>query len=309
MMKFSTRTLVRCALAAVLVSMTATDSSAAISVNGTIGDWGSTGVFTNDSWLNGLDGSEAGFNYKFHNDDLAGNAGNGVFLGPNFGGQNYDAEFLGVGSDATKLYIVIVTGQRPDNGATNFSPGDIRIVTSTAVFGIEVGGGGTAGKTFAINNSTGYTDTSYNGTLNGSSFTGGVATDTTSHLAGTLWKNGNWTSDPLSSGPPVGEHGAPNFDGNEPVQLQFTGGIAAGAATSFIYNTAAGTEHAVIELAIDLNLFSGIINQIQWAPGCGNDFVYVNNLGIHSPEPATLVMGLLGVAGVAGLRRFRRQDA
>jgi hypothetical protein len=69
-------------------------------------------------------------------------------------------------------------------------------------------------------------------------------------------------------------------------------------------------QHAVIELSIDLGAFVGAISidEIQWAPACGNDFVYVQP-NIHAPEPATFVMGLLGAIGVAGLRRQRRRAA
>jgi hypothetical protein len=198
-----------------------------------------------------------------------------------------------------------VTGQRRDNGLQRFSPGDIRFGTSKGIFGLEVGGGqgGTAG-TSVVENNAGSTYT-----LNSSGFTT-VHTASTpgavnvEHRAGSLWKTAasDWILDPINGG-------TPPKNGNEPVQMQFVGGTYAGTADYiYLFDGTLGS-HAVIELSISLNAFSGaIINEIQWAPSCGNDFVYIENAGISTPEPATLAMGLFGIVGVAGLRRFRRTE-
>ena len=124
--------------------------ASAITVDGDLSDWG---IVVQD----GGDMPLGGTNYGGLRTDLAGHmiedtndAKNNYFLGPNSGGQNYDGEFMGVGVFDSKLYLSIMTGQRPDNGFDNYgrglySPGDIRIETSLGVFALEVGGGSVDG--------------------------------------------------------------------------------------------------------------------------------------------------------------------
>lgn len=299
---------VRRCVAGLLLLFGGTVANAGFVADGSLADWGSNNSWTTDTWTAGLTGTGSGFTYAYFNDDLIGNQGHSATLGPNAGGQDYDAEFMGIAKIGNKLAIVIVTGQRADNGASYFSPGDIRIETSNGIYGIEVGGGkgglgqtqvvyGDAGSTYVVD-SNGYAISPY---LN--------ASHPADHTAGTLWKDATWINDPIST--PTGSTGPPNFYGQNPVQ-QFTGGthIALGDATDYKYiMDSTHGQHAVIELSIDLNALGlTTITEIQWAPACGNDFVYVQP-NIHTPEPASFVLGLLGVAGAAGLRRQRRQVA
>ena len=60
--------------------------------------------------------------HEFRIDKVTDNAGDGGYLGPYYGGQNYDGEFLAASFDGVKLSIVVVTGQRPDNGFSRFAP-------------------------------------------------------------------------------------------------------------------------------------------------------------------------------------------
>src|SRR3569623_1045999 len=95
------------------------------------------------------DGNESNFYHLnlssgllgYHRDDQSDSAGDGGYLGPHYGGQNYDAEFMGVALQDSMLYVAIVTGQRPDKGLERYSPGAILIVTSNGLVGIAVGGG------------------------------------------------------------------------------------------------------------------------------------------------------------------------
>jgi len=248
-------------------------------------------------------------------------------VGPNLGGQNYDAEFIGVCVENGALKIVIVSGQRRDNIVSNpatasastllkektqrFSPGDIRIETATGVYGVEVGGG--VGGTGSASVNLGDAGTTYNVLSNG--FTN-AATPTlahgANHTAGSIWKNAQWIADPIDSTTSTHLAGSPGFYGNEPVQQMTNlagGGILAGFASNYIFKMDSTLgEHSVIELSIDLEVFgTNVINLVQWAPSCGNDFVFVNT-AVHSPELTSFVMGALGIVGVAGLKRIRRDD-
>ncbi len=74
-------------------------------------------------------------------EDTSDSAGDNGFVGPNYGGQNYDVEFLGVKQQGSRIYLAMVSGLRPDNGFERFGPGDIRLVVNGVTYGIEVGGG------------------------------------------------------------------------------------------------------------------------------------------------------------------------
>src|SRR4029453_90016 len=62
-------------------------------------------------------------------------------LGPHRGGQNFDSEAMGIAFQNSTLFVLIVSGQRPDNGFPRYDPGDLRIVTNLSTYGMEMGGG------------------------------------------------------------------------------------------------------------------------------------------------------------------------
>lgn len=274
-----------------------------ITVDGLVSDWGisvgdgnnsNSGIGSNFSnpWVSGTVLNQTFFFAKEDQNDLWGDSG---YLGPNYGGQNYDVEFMGLAFDATKLYLTIVTGQRPDNGLMRFSPGDIRIVAKTgktgsvlSVYGIEVGGGigggagglltgGGLGSTYRLN-SSGYT----------------IEHTDSSRAVGSIWKDPNWLLDPIP----------PKTD----VQLaNDNSGTQVGTA-DFVYtrNADATAQHSVIELSVDRSLFAGAgALDIYWAPSCGNDVLEINDdLPTRVPEPGTLAA--LGI-GLMALRFARRR--
>lgn len=306
-----------CALAALLFAAATSPANGGVTVDGNLSEWGVTNASAS-SWS--IAGSNSGlpvfgtavgsgFSFSYMREDITDIVSDSEPLGPNSGGQRYDAEFMGVGNDGANLVIAIVTGQRRDNGFTRFSPGDIRIATNQGVFGIEVGGGAGTSTANGASVVEGVAGSGSTYALNSSGFTTGHTASSgpasTEHRAGTMWKttSSDWILDPINGG-------TPPRNGLEPVQMQFTGGTYAGTA-DYIYrfDSVLGA-HAVIELSIALSSFNNaIINSIQWAPSCGNDFVYLDNQAIQTPEPATLAMGLLGVAGIGALRRFRRTAA
>ena len=316
---------------AFIIFTCASQALAGFDIDGNLDDWGvdvktgpTTGSMTDFSGVS----SKSSVLYK-HIEDTRDNAGHSVYLGPQAGGQDYDAEFMGVGMDETNLYMAILTGQRPDNETANYSPGDIRITTmidatgATREFGIEVGGGlngvsddgnliqaGVNGTFYNIIQSTGHTNS---------------ATEDTNKVAGGLYltpDDDDWVIAPSYTQPATTQ-----------LQLNLSGGDLLGMAdyvftrnsdtdlhgediNSAIY-TGMSNQHSVIELAIAGSLFGLVeneyISKIEWRPGCGNDELFVTMAPpTHPfsvvPEPTSLVIwGLLAMgAGICRARRRRR---
>jgi hypothetical protein len=260
-------------------------------IDGNVADWGITVGDGNSS--NFSNPAVAGviklYTASEDNSDIAGDSG---FLGPHFGGQNYDVEFMGVAIDSASLYIAIVTGQRPDNGFARFSPGDIRIVANNgAVYGVEVGGG-EGGATLAglLTEDAGTQGSTY--ALNANGFTVGYADS--ARAVGSIWKDPSWLLDPIAS--------------EAEVQMN-TGGTQVGTA-NFVYtrNADPTTQHSVIELSIDRSIFVGASElNIYWAPSCNNDVLWIkDDLPARVPEPGTLGTLAAGLLALQWVRRRRR---
>lgn len=281
-----------------------------ITVDGNLADWGVTVVDSDPSG-----GDDTASNMNEYTDPLGigligfmaedtNDLDNNYQVGPDWGGQNYDAEFLAVASDGTNLFMAIVSGQRPDNGATLYAPGDIRIETNAGVFGIEVGGGA-----YGPGDSGNHIEESDAGTtyaLSGNGYTDSVNFSIL-QLAGSVWQDATWQLDPIG----------PGF---EAVQ-QITGGTYAGLAdyyfsrNEYATSTAAwGGQHSIIELSVPLSVFGtqNILNDIYWRPSCGNDELHVEIGGFTItqvvPLPAGFLPGMIVLAafGMAGVIRRRR---
>ena len=324
---------------------TSTPARAGVIVDGNLADWGITTPLsdvtsnsaattrwngfglTNGSSGTGMNGS---FQFQYMLEDTRDNS-NSYWVGPNSGGQNYDAEFLGVGTDNTRLVIAIISGQRPDNGENNFSPGDIIIETDQGFYAIEVGGGygydsggpvgaiteGAGGSTYALT-SNGHTK----GVVNSDGTTGGTVTDGSGdplqvplfgggtadlainslQKAGTVWRDPTLIVDPISNPTSV-------------VQ-QLSGGQLVGTADYHYSLDASNNQHSVIEVAIPYWMLSGLtIESVEWAPSCGNDLLKVTpNTPIPTttqpiPEPSTLALLGMGGLGIIGWRRKRKMVA
>jgi hypothetical protein len=242
-------------------------------------------------------GTTLGTTFFFAREDQNDHWGDSGFLGPNYGGQNYDAEFMGLAFDANRLYLAIVTGQRPDNGFMRFSPGDIRIVAKETkdgpvrnVFGIEVGGGrgGAAGLGVLTEGGSGSTYT-----LNSSGYT--VGHEASARAVGSVWRDANWLLDPI----------APSTE----VQLDSAASGTQVGMADFVYtrNGDATAQHAVIELSLDRSIFAGAgALDIYWAPSCGNDVLEINDdLPAQVSAPGTLAALGLGFLAIRLVRRRR----
>ncbi|MGE3314960.1 MAG: PEP-CTERM sorting domain-containing protein [Planctomycetaceae bacterium] len=289
-------------LTALIYGILATAADAAIVVNGSLSDWGVT-VADNDASAWGVGAGTGtrtfgGVTYFYHQEDQSDTSGDGFLLGPNHGGQNYDAEFIGWGWDNGHIVVGISTGQRPDNGSDKFGPGDIRIRTTIGDFGVEVGGSGTPGSPAATSFITeGALGSRYQ--LNSNGYTTGVTNSDAvgaraQQAAGSVWFNPTWIMDPIA--PPT------------PVQIAYTGGTYIGLADYHYTRNAFGLQHAIIEVSIPVWMFGTLdILGIEWSPSCGNDVVSAGGLvTLHNPEPSSIALVLMAGVSVVAYRRRNR---
>jgi hypothetical protein len=309
--------------------------AAAMSVDGSMSDWGvnvvdtpATGGCSNTNSTNASichitdfsavpgtgvgnflsgGGRLLGFSVQDANDtsNAYGNAAG--LLSPYFGGQNFDAEFIGAAQQNGKLYVAIVTGQRPDNGTADWQPGDLRMQINslggphpaTGTYGIELGGGAATGSSSAKITAPGGAGSTYTDDANGFS-SGRVAT---AWNTGDILKNATFVTHP--SNLPLS------------ADTQLSGGDAPTLAVTALYETLNSyqLQHNIIEMEIDLStLLSNNPNDwpnftldLQWGPGCGNDLILTNlQLAANDiPAPASLALFGLGILGLGILRRRR----
>lgn len=205
-------------------------------------------------------------------------------VSPFSAGQDYDAEALAVSVVGSDLYIAIATGQRPDNGVSNFAPGDICISKGTKVWGIEVGGGS---QTLASEVVDGDQGTTYRLASNGDTKS---LRQLPNQKAGSIWDGGTW------------RYGIVSPD-NVTTQLA-TGGSDGGSylgTSDYVYRfDSAFGQHAFIELRIPnyQQLFGNDLQNatIRWAPVFGNDQLDLSVVLSSGqplgpvPEPASLLI-------------------
>lgn len=269
-----------CALCvAFAASVASTVSATPLVVDGGTADWGPIVADNNASIFAFLGGIGLVGSMVEDSDDLADDGG---IVGPNQGGQNYDAEAMAIAVQGGTLYGLIVSGQRPDNGIDRFGPGDILIQTTGNSYAIEVGGGA-GGGAFANSVNEGSGGSKYS--LFGNGFTDQHAAVGAAQVAGSIWKNPGLLLDPI---PPEG-----------PTQIDPSGpGTLIGTADYVFTRDAFTAQHSVIEFSLPLSLFNGEnIVSAAWRPACGNDELMV------VPEPSTVA--ILALLGLVSARRKR----
>ena len=264
-------------LVALGIAIVCSYSQASITVDGNLSDWGIT------LGSNGHFSYAAAYGYTYPGNPTQGKQGtatiggntvaydledsndnsNNYQVGPLYGGQNYDAEVLVATVVGSNLYIGIASGQRPDNGAQYYCPGDICLTKGGTTWGIEVGGGPGSTTTPSPPQITGgQSGTTY--TLNSSGYTLSSKQLPTQE-AGLIWEGGTWANGIAGSGL---------------IDTQYLGGgtlLAQLGPTNYIYNFANSLDqHAIIELCIPdyQDVFGNDLvgATISWAPACGNDF-------------------------------------
>ena len=287
-----------------LLLLAAVAAAAPIDVHdGTLADWG---VLVQDDNLSNINsygladwvaaGGAAGAFLGADRED-SNDLSNSYYLGPNWGGQNYDAELLVAAIQGGKLHVAISTGQRPDNGFRYYSPGDLRIeMNDGTAFAVEVGGGagggaggaittGADGSTYLLS-SGGYTTGHVS---SGSQFAGKI-------YSGTSASGGNWIFDPISPKGPV------QIDPDNP-------GTFVGVADYEFSRNSFTSQHSILEFGINLSLFGGDvsgIDSIHWRPSCGNDEVNLSLQINPVPEPGSFLLLAPAAVVVFVLRRRRK---
>ena len=253
-----------------IAGLVAASATAAITVDGNLSDWGIS-ISDNNVHDYSVFSPTIGLVNSFE-EDQDDTAGHSFLLGPNYGGQDYDAELLAVAYQNNTLYIGLSTGQRPDNGFAYFGPGDIRIETSGGTYWLEVGGGPGGGSGSLI--TAGAVGSTY--TLNSNGETQSYSDAALLQVAGSVWKDVTTILDPIV---PQG-----------PTQFAINGGSTLAGTASYAYSrNSLTTQHAFIEAGLDVSMFNGeMIQSVHWRPACGNDEVDVTVNIV--PEPITMLL-------------------
>lgn len=298
---------------AVSAALAAPVPVANITINGGLSDWGV--VLANNNASNIMPNTVAPGSSSPHcsgtlnsswacentNDNATTFDANGGFIGPEWGGQDYDVEFLGAargsGANANKLFIGIASGLRPDNGSRLYAPGDLFLKINGVAYVIETGGGtGHAGGVPLGAETQGAAGAFYN--LDGNGYTAS-RTSLADQTVGSIWRVDQGTAYQTAWA-------------TQATQWQkVAGAVSLGTAT--VYSTLDSLsgnqdQHAVIEMGMDLGLFGvgnqlTTIDELRWGPSCYNDVLAVDGTVLAVPEPATLPMVGLGLLAFAGLRR------
>lgn len=293
-----------CALA-MSVAWSAPIPTSGITVDGNLAEWGVTLANNNGSNLAhtlGANDASPGCtsqNAFFRCEDTNDNSNN-YQVTPYWGGQDYDVEFLGMAQHNNTLFFGIATGQRPDNGAALYSPGDLFLTVNGVQYVIEMGGG-IAGAVGGSAQTQGAAGSLFN--INASGSTTGTMT-LADQAAGSVWRVNQGTT--LNGIGALGSTHAVQFDAT-------TGQTALGMAQLYAtLNTASANQHAVWEVALDLSLFNLTSGQAfsvvdaHWGPSCYNDVLSIGGEGRAVPEPATLVLLGAGLLGLGSLHRRRQ---
>jgi hypothetical protein len=248
----------------------------AIAINGKLDDWGVKRKGNVNDWspnpaLNLIEG----IHYKVEDQ----NGGLGVYLGPGYGGQAYDAEAMYAMVKGDMLFIALATGHDPNTankpGANSYGAGD---------FAIDFGKDGSY--EVGINVKPGW---------DSFGVAGGV-------YKVSKWDYGLWNDNAIP-GYKKAEHPTSIVGGN---LLGMAKLAISGPETGYgIYKN---DKHYFYEVGLGLDLLTaagwkGESFNIHWTQNCANDYILVDPPGAQVPEPGTLALLPLGLLGLLAMRR------
>jgi len=249
--------------------------AAPININGNLADWGvkrngNVNDWTPNPALNLVEGIQ----YKV--EDQTG--GLGVYLGPGYGGQAYDAEAMYALVEGGMLFIALATGHAPNTpnnpGANIYGAGD---------FAIDFGKDGSY--EVGINVKPGW---------DAFGVAGGV-------YKVSAWAYGLWNDNRIPGYRKL-EHPTSIVHG---AYLGMANLAISGPETGF--GAFKNDRHYFYEVGLGLDLlrnagWKGESFNIHWTQNCANDYILVDPPGqVH--EPATLALLPFGLLGLMAMRR------
>ena len=176
-------------------------NSAPLTVDGKLSDWGIT---LGDNNTSNLSKVAAGVNaipvtcFASGVCEDQNDTSNNYAVGPHYGGQDYDVEFLGIRRQGGRIFIGIASGLRPDNGFNLYGPGDLFLKVNGVAYAIETGGGAGGAAASAAPLTESAPGSTY--TLNSNGYTIGHAANAAVQTTGSIWRGNdiNYLKDPIA---------------------------------------------------------------------------------------------------------------
>lgn len=206
--------------------------------------------------------------------------GAGGFVGPQYGGQDYDAEAIYLDWNSTRVFVGVLTGMAPTH--TNYSPADILFDFNYSAVDANWASTSTPDYALVVNNYSGLTVGNF--------------------YQGATWVNGMVASSYVVAAKTGTIMSTMGTGANDVAFSYSSTGITGLGSTP-------GDTHYFIEASIPTSAFGSLWNangptqpvQVRWAMYCANDLIST----VVVPEPSTVAGVGLMMGGLLVVRRTR----